>query len=102
MRIGILYMCSGKYERYFDSFYESSKEFFLNGHEKHFFVFTDSPRIMKEYSGFPDITIHEQKTLGWPLHTLMRFWMFSMIQSELEKFDYLYFFNANFLFVDSV
>ena len=43
-----------------------------------------------------------QETLGWPHNTLMRFNMFKRIEKELENFDYIFFLNANMLFVDYV
>lgn len=98
MKIWILYMCSWKYEKFFDWFYESSKKFFLKNHEKHYFVFTESKRLLNEYWESKNITFIEQKTLWWPIHTLFRFWMFRQIKDKLHEYDFLVFFNANVVF----
>ncbi|MDD3645905.1 MAG: family 6 glucosyltransferase [Candidatus Gracilibacteria bacterium] len=102
MKIGILYMCSGKYEKFFDGFYESSKRLFLTDKEKHYFVFTDSKRLLEQYGNNKDITFIEQRTLGWPIHTLFRFWMFRSIKEQLLNYDFLVFFNANFVFLEKI
>jgi hypothetical protein len=68
-------------------------------HEKHYFVFTDS----KEISGdFSQISLIEQEKLGWPHDTLKRFHMFKKIESDLNKFDFLIFFNANVCFIREI
>lgn len=102
MKIWILYMCSWKYEKFFDNFYESSKKFFLVNKKKHYFLFTDSTRLFEKYKDYTDITFIEQKSLWWPIHTLFRFWMFRNIKEQLNKFDFLVFFNANFKFLSNV
>lgn len=102
MKIWILYMCSWKYEKFFDDFYESSKKFFLLNKKKQYFVFTDSERLFEKYKYNTDITFIEQKSLWWPIHTLFRFWMFRNIKDELLKYDFLVFFNANFVFLKEI
>ena len=45
MKIGILTICTGKYDVYFDTLYKSLKDNFLTEHDKTFYVFTDSDKI---------------------------------------------------------
>lgn len=99
MKIAILYICTGKYDIFWPDFYNTCETFFLREHEKHFFVFTDSTAIKEATNR---IHLVEQKKLGWPYDTLMRFHMFKGIEDELKKFDFLMFFNANAYFVDTV
>lgn len=97
MNIGILLICTGKYTVFFNTVYDSCEEFFLKGHKKTYYVFTDG-EIKK---GDNIIKIH-QENLGWPHNTLRRFQMFNRVESELKNEDYLFFFNANMKFVDFV
>lgn len=94
MNIGILYICTGKYDKFFDDFYVSSEAFFLPKSNKTYYIFTDSEYLPEKYKNDNVVFIH-QKKLWWPLDTLMRFWMFDSIKDILQKEDFLVFFNAN-------
>lgn len=96
-KIGILYICTGKYSIFWKDFYLSMEEKFITDSEKHYFVFTDSAELEFEKEN-PRIHRIYQENLGWPGNTLMRFHIFLNIEKELENMDYLFFFNAN-LFV---
>lgn len=94
MRIGILYICTGKYDVFWKAFYESAEKYLCPEAEKHYFVFTDSEQIISEGR------VHKiyQERLGWPKDTLMRFHLFLDIKDQLKEMDYLFFFNANYTF----
>lgn len=100
MRIGILYVCTGIYEMFWKDFFISAEEKFMPGAQKEYFVFTDADSI---YGG-TNSNVHKiyQKDLGWPGNTLFRFKMFKKCFSEYNKCDYLFFCNANMLFVREV
>jgi len=100
MKIGILYICTGKYIRFFDSFFESAELHFLKGNEIHYFVFTDGN--LDIFASCDRIHRIEQPKLGWPHDTLMRFHMFSRISDLLTTMDFLFFFNANMRFVEDI
>lgn len=103
MKIGILYICTGTYEFFWKSFYESAERYFFQGNcTLEYFVFTDHPSI---YGEKENEHIHriDQENLGWPGNTMMRFEMFLRIRERLEsQFDYLFFFNANMEFLAPV
>lgn len=99
MKVAILYVCTGKYIRFWEEFYNSAEEHFLPGVQKHYFVFTDQDF---PESTSPHVTKVHQENLGWPDNTLRRFHMFLKVESELETHDYLYFFNANCRFKKDV
>lgn len=99
MKIAILYICTGKYDIFWEGFYQSSEQYFLTDHEKHYFIFTDSKSIKENHSRIHKI---DQDSLGWPYNTLMRFKFFRSIENELREFDYIYFFNSNMRFLTSV
>jgi len=98
MKICILYICTGKYIIFWKDFYVSCEKFFLKNIEKHYFVFTDGN--LDTNNQF----IHriEQKSLGWPDNTLKRFEMFSRIIEDIRKFDFIFFFNANCEFMQTI
>jgi len=91
MKLAILYICTGKYNVFWESFYRSCEQFFFPNEEKHYFVFTDG-QIAADTEKIHRI---EQKNLGWPGNTLYRFQMFWNIKEQLVLFDYIFFFNAN-------
>jgi hypothetical protein len=91
MKIGVLLICVGKYDIFFDELYETCENLFLNGHDKTYYVFTDSEKIIEKHN----VIKIKQNNLGWPYNTLKRFEMFNSISDKLITEDYLYFFNAN-------
>jgi len=100
-KIGILYLCTGRYSVFWDEFYRSAEAFLLNGkHEIHYFVFTDAESIFMERE--PRVHKIYQEALAWPLTTLYRFKIFQSSQEKFEEMHALYFFNANMIFVDKV
>lgn len=98
MRIAILYICTGRYNIFWDDFFASCEKFFLPLHERHYFVFTDDASMHSHQR------VHkiEQHHLGWPYDTLKRYHMFSQIKHELLSFDFVFFFNANCLFLKKI
>jgi hypothetical protein len=100
-KVGILYICTGKYEVFWEDFYKSFEEKFLNGCELHYFVFTDAEHI---YGEEDNMRIHKKhiEALPWPLITLFRFKTFLSIEEDLTKLDYLMFFNSNMICNDNI
>ncbi|MCU7551293.1 hypothetical protein OCK74_19380 [Chitinophagaceae bacterium LB-8] len=93
-KVAILYICTGRYTIFWKEFYERCEKFFLEGYRKEYFVFTDGE--IRERND--RIHIIEQKQLGWPFDTLMRFKMFMRVETKLPEFDYIFFLNANMYF----
>ena len=99
MKIAILYIGTGRYSTFFRTFYDSSEQFFLNGiADKHYFVFTDDKSIRSENN----ISSIKRECKGFPYDSLFRFDMFLSIKEELLNYDYIFFFNANMLFVQPI
>ena len=92
MKIGLLYICVGRYSTFWKDFYLSCEKYLIPEAEKHYFVYTDSDIFDKEN---PRVHIYPIEKRGWPFDTLLRFEIFLKAETELEKMDYLYFFNAN-------
>ena len=95
MKIGILYIATGNYSCFWSEFYRSAEQFLFSDEEKHYFVFTDSTEIKGD-----NVTIVRRECQGFPADSLFRFEMFLSIKDQLEKMDYLYFFNSNVVFTD--
>lgn len=98
MKIAILYICTGRYAQFFDTFYDSSERYMLNGMEKHYFVWTDNDQLTTA----PNVTLIHHDCQGFPMDSLMRFDMFLSIADTLKAYDYTFFLNANMLFVAPV
>lgn len=99
MKIAILYICTGKYNQFFKGFYESAMKFFLPEHEKTFFVWTDEDNIA---DGLSNVIITHKECAGFPLDSLFRFEIFLSREKELDNYDYIYFIQANALFLQYV
>ena len=81
-KLGILYICTGKYDIFWEDFYKSCEKYFLPGYEKYYYVFTDAKEIYAEGEN-SRITKIYQENLGWPYNTLKRFSMFKGIEDKL-------------------
>lgn len=100
MRIGILYICTGKYTIFWKDFYLSAERYFFQegANTLEYYVFTDSPSLYGEKNNKQIHRVY-QRNLGWPDNTLMRFHMFLGIEEQLKRdTDFLYYFNANLKF----
>ena len=94
-KVGILYICTGRYTVFWPDFCRTFREKFLPQSEKTFFVFTDAPRL--DFDDAPDVRRIPQKALDWPYSSLLRFRMFVSQAPALEQMDYLFFANANLI-----
>jgi hypothetical protein len=96
MKIGILVIATNKYVKFTFPLYESAKKHFMQGHEVTMFVFTNMPDV-------PVGTVRvEQEHLPWPMPTLMRYHVFLKNRELLKDMDYLFYSDADMLFVDAV
>ena len=98
--VALLYLCMGKYRVFWKDFYLSSERYFLPECEKFYYVFTDAPRIFGEEDRH--VRRIPQEDLGWPDNTLLRFHLFDSQREALGRYDYLFFLNANCLFVAEI
>jgi hypothetical protein len=99
MKIAILYICTGKYSLFFNSFYSSCENYFFKDiSHKTYFIFTDSDSIKNSNN----IKIYYRECRGFPADSLFRFDLFLEIENEMLGFNYVFFFNANMLFVKPV
>ena len=92
MKIAILFICTGKYNKFFPRFYDSSEKNFLVDAQKQYFVWTDDDHLA---DGYKNVNVLHKECAGFPEDSLFRFEMFLQVEHKLEDFDYIYFFNAN-------
>jgi hypothetical protein len=99
-KVAILYICTGKYIAFWHDFYVTAERYLLPNCEKTYFVFTDSEHILEE--GRPNVRKILQGNLGWPGNTLFRYQIFRRYEHLFHEFDYMFFFNANIVFLEAV
>lgn len=99
-KIGILYICTGKYSVFWEKFYESAERFLLTDKdiEKHYFVFTDDEKIREQ----SNIHVYKKTSGGFPNDSLYRFETFIGIEKDLREMDFLFFLNSNMNFIQNV
>lgn len=78
---------------FWPGFYGASEDLLFPQSRKHYFVFTDSKRIL--HTKAANVTTVLQKRLGWPYDTLMRFGMFEQVLGDLKSSDFALFINSN-------
>lgn len=100
MNVGIIFIGTSKYRKFFDGYYEGITKNFLPESKKHFFVFSDD---------IDDISFDKQNVtkikiehLSWPFITLFRFKFIKLVEAQLKKFDYLFFVDADLWCVNHV
>lgn len=88
MKIALLNIATGRYIRFAEQLYQSINRFFLPGHEKTAFLFTDSNEFTTSH-----IPLHKviQPRRGFPIDTLLRYNYFLSQIEELESYDALFY-----------
>jgi hypothetical protein len=92
MKIGIIFIATGKYYIFTKDLVESFEKFFLPNHEKKYFVFTDN--------NDPDVkgdNIHYiiKEKEEWPFDSLNRFKNIYENKDLFSDIDFIFFTNAN-------
>ena len=91
-------MATGKYLACAERFIASARNHFCTDHDVTYFLFTDG----KLENPSDDIVVVEQKRLGWPYDTLMRFHAYSGAYEKWKEMDYMFASDADMLFVSPV
>ncbi len=95
--VGLCIMATGKYIKFVQPLISSARKHFCANHSVHYFVFTD-----QSFATADDSIRIEQKRLGWPHDTLMRFEVYAKQAELLEKMDYVFALDADMRFVGRV
>jgi len=96
-KIGLLIVATGKYIAFANALIESAEKYFCPKYDVTYFVFTDGEPLPLD-----NVVKIEQKKLGWPYDTMMRYEMYYNAKDLLEKMDYLFACDADMLFVNMV
>jgi histo-blood group ABO system transferase len=99
--IGLCIVATGKYIQFVEPLVISADIYFVPGHTKTYFVFTDQ-EFSDSLKNRTDVVRIEQKKLGWPYDTMMRFAMYLNHADILKTQDYLFACDADMLFVSVV
>lgn len=100
MKIGLLTLATNKYTDFVDKLYESADNHFLKNHEVTYFLFTNKTDFKPKTNR--NCKILEIQHEPWPRITLKRYHSFCRYKEELSKMDYLYYCDADMLFVADV
>src|SRR3990167_4447642 len=87
------------YWQYISPMIESARKFLLKGHDVDFFVWTDMP---EETNLGQEVKIFPTAPCDWPLPTLFRYHLFLQQEELLKQFDYIFYCDADMLFVSRV
>lgn len=97
-KIGLLVIATNKYIQFVPPLWESAKKHLLAGHDVTMFVFTNRTDFVPE----PGQVVIPQGHIPWPGATLFRYNIFVSAKPHLSEMDYLFYSDADMLFVDSV
>ena len=96
-KIGLLVIATGKYDVFIPPLFKSVKKHFMKNHEVTMFVFTD-----KEMPNKKNLVSLPHAHEPWPNATLKRYHVFDKYKEELSGMDYLFYCDADMLFVSEV
>ena len=98
-KVGVLIIATNRYNDFVQPLITSADEYLLNGKDVTYFLFTNE-----------DINISTKRNLvlnrinhaPWPWMTLGRYFIFQHFSDQLNDMDYLFYCDADMLFVDNV
>lgn len=97
-KIAVLTIClNAPYHPYLGRMVESAKKFFLQGHEVDYFSWSDMPE-----NSLPGVKVFPTEPFTWPQPTLNRYHLFLQQEEILKDYDYLFYIDADMLFVSRV
>lgn len=97
-KVAVLTIClNAPYHPYLGKMIESARKFFLQGHEVDYFTWSDMPE-----DALPGVKVFPTPPFDWPLPTLKRYDLFLQQEETLKEYDFLYYIDADMLFVSKV
>jgi hypothetical protein len=97
-RVAICYIATGNYIYFWEGFYKSSEEFLLPGVNKQYFLFTSEKEVQVQNN----VTVFNTPSVDWPYSTLRKFSYLLSIEELLKEYEYVFYFNANTVFVEKI
>ena len=102
LNIGVLIIATNKYIRFAGPLITSAQKHFLTNHNVNYYIFTDNQDVLNNKNLPKNIIPIYREHLLWPLITLYRYKTFVEHKEILQNNDYLYYCDADMLFVDTV
>lgn len=99
MNKGILLISTRKYKQFVQDLINQIDKYFLPGHEKTIFVFTDLPQTLKSENHIQQIRIPDYK---FPYATLYRYKMFAENEEKLKQCSHLYYLDVDMAIVSKI
>lgn len=99
MKIGLLIIATNKYVQFLQPLINSADNFFLNGLDVTYFVFTNQDINIKSNRNIHIIDVEHKP---WPWMTLGRYKIFHNNSDVLSSMDYLYYCDVDMKFVGYV
>jgi len=108
LHIGLCIVATGKYISFVKPLLDSAEQYFCPCHKRTYFIFTDAMLFdntkkhideLLAASYKDDVMVIEQKRLGWPYDTLMRFSIYNQHKEYFNDLDYIFATDADMLFV---
>ena len=100
MKVGLLLIATGKYNKFVSPLVASAQKHFLKDHQITYYIFTDDPEILDNNP--PHLTSLYKSHQPWPFPTLFRYKEFSKHKEILSKEDYLFYCDVDMLFVGDI
>jgi histo-blood group ABO system transferase len=97
--VGLCIVATGRYIQFARPLIDSAEKYFLPGHNRTYYVFTDH---LDQVPSDKNVVGIYYKKIGWPYDTLLRCSAYHNNQSFFEKEEYLFACDADLLFVDTV
>lgn len=99
MEVGFLIIATNKYTEFIPNLIESADKYFLPNHEVTYFFFTNKDMVIETGRNLITNKIEHR---DWPWMTLGRYSIFEQHSNQLKDMDYLFYCDADMLFVDTV
>lgn len=97
-KIALVCICINEpYWQYIKPMVESAKKHFLVTHDVEYLLWTDMPDSINY--GTTNFTVD---SVSWPYPTLLRYSLFLQQEEKLKEYDYIFYCDADMLFVDTV
>lgn len=99
MKVGLLIIATNKYISFLQNLISSADNFFLNGIDVTYFIFTNEEISIDTNRNI--VKLHTEHK-DWPWMTLGRYQIFTDNKSKLSEMDYLYYCDVDMKFVGEV
>ena len=93
MKIGIVFIGTNQYRKFFEGFHTAHEKYFLPNLERHFFAFTDNPS--DPVFNVPNLTTIQIEHEPWPFVTLNRFKYMLTQKENFHNFDWIFYIDAD-------